>query len=219
MSETGNSRVIVTNQDGVHEQLKPLVLKHLSTRFHKPIQAHTQAAFLKCKEWVEAQGKPIIFDSCCGVGESTAAIAKRHPEHAVIGIDKSFDRLSKHEPKTLDNYFLVQANLNDFWRLAAREGWQLSYHYILYPNPWPKGKHLKRRWHGSAVFPYILELGGTLEMRSNWELYLLEFSYALTLAKKTAIISDYVTRDAITPFERKYSASGQKLYRLRSSLT
>jgi len=218
MSETGNSRVITSNQAGLHEQLDEVVLKHLQHKFRKPYQAHTLSAFKACEKWVEQQGKPIIFDSCCGVGESTYHLAKKHPEAIVLGMDKSADRLSRHSELGLDNYKLLQVNLNDFWRLAVEAEWELSHHYLLYPNPWPKAKHLQRRWHGSAVFPSIIQLGGELELRSNWFTYVNEFARALELAGHTSHLKEYQNETPITPFERKYWGSGQKSLRLTASL-
>ena len=218
MSELGNSRVIVSNQQGLHEQLDEVVLKHLKHAFRKPYQQHTLDAFKAAEKWVEQQGKPIIFDSCCGVGESTYHLAKKHPEAIVLGLDKSADRLAKHPQSIADNYRLLQVNLNDFWRLAVDANWQLSHHYLLYPNPWPKAKHLQRRWHGCAVFPAILQLGGELELRSNWFTYVHEFARALELAGQSCKVEEYWSDSAITPFERKYWASGQKSLRLTASL-
>ena len=54
----------------------------------------------------------------------------------------------------------------------------MAKHYILYPNPWPKAKHVQRRWHGSAVFPQIIAVGQEIILRSNWLLYLEEFQLA-----------------------------------------
>ncbi|MDN2665029.1 SAM-dependent methyltransferase [Psychromonas sp. 14N.309.X.WAT.B.A12] len=221
---TGDSRVITSNQQGLNEKLDEVVLKHLQYDFKKPYQTHTLEAFKEVEKWVEQQGKPIIFDSCCGVGESTFHIANAHPEAIVLGMDKSADRLSKHPSdneqviQTLDNYRLLQVNLNDFWRLAVEAEWTLSHHYLLYPNPWPKAKHLQRRWHGSAVFPSIIKLGGKLDLRSNWFTYVEEFQRALSLANVESHIDVYRANQAITPFERKYWASGQQSLRLLSDL-
>jgi len=224
----GDSRVITSNQIGLNEKLDEVVLKHLQHRFQKPYQTHTLEAFKNIEKWVEQQGKPIIFDSCCGVGESTYHIAKKHPEAVVLGMDKSADRLSKHPVNSelsiddldsdVDNYQLLQVNLNDFWRLAVEANWTLSHHYLLYPNPWPKAKHLQRRWHGSAVFPSLIELGGKLDLRSNWFTYVEEFQRALQLAGKESETKIYQGEQAITPFERKYWASGQKSLRLLCDL-
>lgn len=221
---TGDSRIITSNQQGLNEKLDEVVLKHLHHDFKKPYQAHTLAAFKEVEKWVEQQGKPIIFDSCCGVGESTFHIAKAHPEAIVLGMDKSADRLSKHGSdneeviQTSDNYRLLQVNLNDFWRLAVEAEWTLSHHYLLYPNPWPKAKHLQRRWHGSAVFPSIIKLGGKLDLRSNWFTYVEEFQRALALANIDSETNVYSAEKPITPFERKYWASGQQSLRLLCDL-
>ncbi|OUS70165.1 SAM-dependent methyltransferase [Pseudoalteromonas sp. A601] len=213
-----NSRSIVSNQDGLHDKLDEIVNKHLTAQFKKPIAAHTQTAFDQVNEEVQAFTGPLILDSCCGVGESTANLAKRHPDALVIGIDKSSHRLDKHEVeyKQTDSghYILVQADLNDFWRLAVAANWQPTHHYLLYPNPWPKAKHIQRRWHGAAIFPFIVKLGGRLEVRSNWDIYVKEFAHALYLAGQETQVELYESEEAITPFERKYWASGQQSHRL-----
>ena len=86
--------------------------------------------------------------------------------------------------------------------------------YLLYPNPWPKIGHLARRWHGHPVFPTLLELGGVLECRSNWRIYVEEFCFAVArLTPHTPRCEPYSPREALTPFERKYLASGHALYR------
>lgn len=213
-----NSRSITTNQQGLHEKLDEIVTKHLTAEFKKPIAAHTQSAFDEVNARVQAFNGPIILDSCCGVGESTANLAKRHPDALVIGIDKSAHRLDKHDVEYKQTeqgqYILVQADLNDFWRLALEADWQPTHHYLLYPNPWPKAKHIQRRWHGSAVFPFIVKLGGKLELRSNWDIYVREFARALALSGVDVAVEAYESDEAITPFERKYWASGQSSTRL-----
>jgi tRNA G46 methylase TrmB len=222
MSEA-NSRSIVSNQPGLHEKLDEIVQKHLAAEFKKPIAAHTQQAFDEVNEKVKAFTGPLILDSCCGVGESTANLAKLHPDALVIGIDKSSHRLDKHDVEykqtEAGQYILVQADLNDFWRLAFEAGWQPTHHYLLYPNPWPKAKHIGRRWHGASVFPFIVKLGGILEVRSNWDIYVKEFARALELAGQPAVVEAYESDSAITPFERKYWASGQSSTRLKIALT
>ncbi|WP_026957775.1 tRNA (guanine(46)-N(7))-methyltransferase TrmB [Aliagarivorans taiwanensis] len=216
------SRNVESNQTGLHERLDEVVQRHLAHRFRKPYQEHSLAAFKQLEQQVERAGKPLIFDSCCGVGASTARLAELHPEALVIGMDKSEHRLSRHHahtPSEGENYLLLRVNLNDLWRLAEEAGWTLSHHYLLYPNPWPKSVHLQRRWHGSAVFPSLLALGGQLQMRSNWPLYLQEFARALELAGHSSSLQQINPERPITPFEEKYQASGQPLWRLDSDLS
>lgn len=215
------SRGIDTNQDGVHADLEILVKRHLSSKFLKPIAPHSEAIFAEVNAQVQAWQGPIVLDSCCGVGESTLHLAQRHSDALVIGVDKSAHRLSKNKAygEVGERSVLVRADLNDFWRQAIAAKWQLSHHYILYPNPWPKAKHVQRRWHGGPLFPSIIALGGMLEMRSNWAIYLQEFAAALALAGKTSTLTPLAEGiEPITPFERKYQATEQVLWQLQSNL-
>ncbi|WP_040523666.1 tRNA (guanine(46)-N(7))-methyltransferase TrmB [Aliiglaciecola lipolytica] len=220
----GNSRNITSNQLGPHEKVPELVLRHLANSSQKPFNQHTLDAFEAVKSWRVEQDptlqKAIIFDSCCGVGESTAHIANQFPEALVIGIDKSELRTNKHAHygENAANYLVIRADVNDFWRLAHIAKWQLSHHFLLYPNPYPKSSQVQRRWHACAAFKDIVSLGGVLEVRSNWDIYIQEFALALETAGKTASLSQYQHAEPQTPFERKYWASGQKSWRVISSL-
>ncbi|MDP5030097.1 MAG: SAM-dependent methyltransferase [Paraglaciecola sp.] len=214
------ARSIDTNQAGVHQNLQKVVEKYLNSHSLKPLSAHTQAAFMTTKEWLGPWQGELIFDSCCGVGESTSLIASAHPHAKIIGIDKSAARIDKHHSYAGDssNYLLVRADLHDFWRLAVLEGWQLSKHFILYPNPYPKSSQLQNRWYASSAFPDILKLAGQLEVRSNWQLYIEEFKLALKVAGIKASTQAYKADTPMTPFERKYWHSGQSSWQLLANL-
>jgi tRNA G46 methylase TrmB len=154
------------------------------------------------------------------VGESTVNIARANPNARVIGIDKSALRTDKHQAyaSTLQNYVVLRADLNDFLRLFVLNKKKLTKHYLLYPNPDPKSAHLQRRWYATSALKNILELGGLLEVRSNWQLYIEEFSVALTMANVSSQIGIFESEQAITPFERKYWQSGQSSWRLLAYL-
>lgn len=215
------SKIILSNQDGVHENLRLLVQKHLESDFKKPIADHTKRAFdAVCARIEDVPGRPLILDACCGVGDSSRKLAELDDDCWVIGIDKSESRIMRERPTLFrDNLILMRADLNDFYRLAVDAGWRLECHYILYPNPYPKSVHLKRRWHGSPVFPHMIKLGGRLEMRSNWPLYLEEFAVALEIAGHTADVTQFEAAEPMTTFEAKYKESGQPLYRLTADLS
>lgn len=217
---TGNSRGISSNQTGPHEKIATLVKRHLSHPSQKPFSEHTIQAFEQADNWLGDWQGALILDSCCGVGESTAFLAQQYPQARVIGVDKSALRTAKHEhyEANQSNYLVLRADLNDFWRLALRQGWRPQKHFLLYPNPYPKSAHVQRRWHASAAFADIVKLGGTLEVRSNWQTYIQEFSIALGVAGIEAQATAYSAEQAITPFERKYWASGQKSWRVVANL-
>ena len=220
---TGDSRMIETNQPDIHEKLVDIIHKHIEHPSRKPIQAHTQQAFDEINAIVLAFTGEVILDSCCGVGQSTRLLAKQNPDALVIGVDKSAHRINRNVDEVehddgqgkVQNYHLIRADLNDFYRLVVTANWQISQHYILYPNPWPKAKHVQRRWHGSAVFPQIIAVGQEIILRSNWRLYLEEFQLAASIFSLQGDISAINDAEPLTPFEAKYQASGQQCWQLR----
>lgn len=215
-----SARSITTNQVGIHQNLEKVVTRHLNSSSQKPLSDHTKDAFNEVLEWLGDWQGPLILDSCCGVGESTANIALAHPEAKVIGVDKSALRTQKHHVYSAetDNYLVVRADLQDFLRLLVLEGKQLYKHYLLYPNPYPKSAHLQRRWYASSTFTDILKLGGIFEVRSNWKLYIEEFAYALQIANHQSDVTQVEKNTPMTPFERKYWESGQDSWKLISTI-
>ena len=186
----------------------------------------------------------VILDSGCGTGESTIHIARRFPGIPVIGIDKSCARLNKagNPSQTLGedvppNAFWIRAELLDFWRLALERvqagEWTIPYHAVYYPNPWPKQSEATRRFHMHPIFPTLLALGKTIELRTNWEIYAREFAEATRLvlsanaecaendnAVVAASVNAHITCESFDPtypetaFERKYKEARQTLWRV-----
>ena len=175
--------------------------------------AYNIQAYRRLSTALSATPRPIVLDSFCGNGHSTAALAKRHPDHLIVGVDKSAKRLAKHSRSVNDNYLLLQADCEDIWTLLVGDGLRPDYHYMLYPNPWPKAAHLQRRIHGHPSFPLLLALGGTLELRSNWQIYVEEFGCAMHLAgHRGCVLRVANTGSDLSLFEQKYRNSGHELW-------
>ncbi len=218
-----NSRSVTSNQTGIHSDLDRVVRRHLQSPWRAPIADHDAQAFARLQQWRQAHGaeRALILDSGCGTGRSSLLLARQQPEALVVGVDQSAVRLERASKRFQlpDNLLLLRADCAGLWRLIAGEGWQLQRHQILYPNPWPKSAHLKRRWHGHPVWPTMLSLGGELEMRSNWLLCLQEVRDALAISDIRAELSQLpMQSEPLTDFEEKYQASGQVNWRLKASL-
>ena len=217
-----NSRAVSSNQTERHPDLLVKLLNHLNTDYQRPIPDVAEKIFADTKATIAEIERPLIFDSGCGVGQSTEILARLHPNHWVIGIDQSEHRLTKQRKNPLpENMLLIRANCVDFWRLALADGWKLDKHYLLFPNPWPKKHHLQRRWHGHPVFPDMINLKGQLELRTNWHMYAWEMQTALEYMNyPTSEVETYLPEaEYLTPFEKKYHESGQTLYRLTADLS
>lgn len=210
------SGLVRSSQVGVHPQLERFVRRHLESDWEQPLHAPTVEVFRNLAENNTLAG-PVILDSGCGTGESTRRLADRYPEYLVIGVDQSLARLGKSgvDQGVLrkDNWLLARAELAAFWRLLHEAGIKLHRHFLLYPNPWPKPGHLQRRWHAHPVFPWLLALGGEIELRCNWEIYALEFAAAVKIATgETIEVERYRPEAGISPFEVKYLERGHALY-------
>lgn len=219
------SRTVFSRQTTKHKNLSCIVRRHLATQYKQPIRNFNVQIFKHIESIKNICHAPVILDSGCGTGESTRLIAREFSSSLVIGIDKSLHRLRRSGLDVdegfirADNYILARMNIIDFWRLANDASWQLQKHFILFPNPWPKPAHLKRRWHAHPVFPFLLLLGGHLELRTNWNIYAQEFSTAITVAtNQTVIPESYTPESTISPFEKKYLASRHILYRCKVNL-
>ena len=255
---------VTSNQETLHKDLEEVVRKYARTTFLRPIADHTREAFAEVKTFVEgfyggngnAETAPraVILDSGCGTGESTIHIARRFPGIPVIGIDKSCARLNKagNPSQTAGedipaNAFWIRAELLDFWRLALDYvkacKWTIPYHAVYYPNPWPKQSEATRRFHMHPIFPTLLALGKTIELRTNWDIYAREFTEATRIAAQElngspsslcsvedderedrSVAGMTITCESFDPekpetaFERKYKEARQKLWRVLVAL-
>jgi tRNA (guanine-N7-)-methyltransferase len=214
----GNSQAIKSSQRFVHPRLAERVKKHLASHHQRPLPDHSRKTFDAIASLVARHSGPLILDSFCGTGMSSSTLAGLHPQALVLGVDKSAHRIGKHLAAKLPNYRLIQADCGDFWRLCLEANWPISHHYLLYPNPWPKPGQIQRRIHGSADFTALVQLGGLVELRSNWQTYVEEFGVALNLAGATPMVDLIAPEKPLTLFERKYLQSGHHLWRCRCNL-
>lgn len=159
--------------------------------------------------------RPLILDSGCGTGGSSALLGRRFPDAQVLGIDRSAHRLERAPRPLPDNVVLIRARVEDVWRLLHQAGIHPAQHWLLYPNPWPKPAQLARRWHGHPAFPTLLALGGTIVLRTNWAVYAEEFDRAARhRGVATSGVVPFRPDPPLSPFERKYADSGQALFEL-----
>ena len=205
--------MLQTDQVAPHADLTDIVRRHQQNPWRKPCPAHTREAFEQFLQTYRRDPRPIVLDSFCGTGMSTAILAAQFPEAWVVGIDQSAHRLAKHQPTEQRNYHLLRAEAEPFWCCLAEAGIRLHSHWLLYPNPWPKASQFKKRLHGHGAFPMLAQLGGALEMRTNWHLFAEEFALAAELIGLKGGVDVVSPAAPMTLFERKYQERGQTLWR------
>lgn len=214
----GNSKLIVSNQAGVHSELARVLERHRHAPWREPLHAPSLAAFDSLLRHLPGKPEQLVLDSGCGTGESTLTLARMFPQALVLGIDQSAVRLAERAEFGFaehGNAILLRARVETIWRRLAELGWRVHRHFLLYPNPWPKAEHLKRRWHGHPVWPGLLAISDALELRTNWPVYAEEFALACTLSGWRADCRELAPESAgLSPFERKYRDSGHVLTRI-----
>ena len=220
-----NVRPVESNQTDCHPRLETVVQKHLKHDYQRPVhplQHSIEKQLLPLISTAEAW----VLDGGCGLGESSRHLAKLFPKQRILAVDKSLHRLKRgnRDSEVLSEQlwrqgqiYYLRADLVDLWQIAQRNNWHFHHCFLFYPNPWPKSEHLKRRWHGHAIFKALLDSCDNITLRSNWQIYCAEFEQALTLAGWRCMLRPLQVEAPISAFERKYHQAGQALYELNAS--
>ncbi|MBE0627949.1 MAG: tRNA (guanosine(46)-N7)-methyltransferase TrmB [Burkholderiales bacterium] len=120
---------------------------------------------------------PAILEIGFGMGETTAAIAKAHPENNYLGIEVhtpgvgSLLKLIAEEE--LANLRLIQHDAVDVLEHMIAPG-ALAGAHVFFPDPWPKKRHHKRRLIKPALVALLatrLAPGAYLHAATDWEEY------------------------------------------------
>lgn len=132
------------------------------------------------------RGGPVRFEVGIGHGEFISALAAAHPDERLVGVEYDALRVTKTAHKCLkqgvDNVRLFAGEAHHFVRFRLPAA---SVHraYILFPDPWPKAGHRRRRL---LTRSFLLDLshavapGGRLIIASDTHEYALQALANLT---------------------------------------
>jgi len=103
-----NSRPVSSDHTGSTVRTQCLVRRYRRHDYQRPIAVNNQQVFETLHALHARSALPLILDSGCGNGASTAALAENNPHALVIGIDKSAHRLRR---RVLERNIYRQGNL------------------------------------------------------------------------------------------------------------
>jgi tRNA (guanine-N7-)-methyltransferase len=120
---------------------------------------------------------PLILEIGSGMGETTIAIAKAHPEVDFIAIEVHApgvgSLLNAIEKEKLLNLRVIRHDAREVLEHMIADGTLAAIH-LFFPDPWPKKRHHKRRLVQpafAALAAKKLAPGGVLHAATDWPNY------------------------------------------------
>ncbi len=114
--------------------------------------------------------EPLYLEIGCGHGDFLVRQARRDPDGNYVGIEiVSFFAVSaakQAENQNLTNVLILNQNANELMDKVLPESC-IDKIFILYPDPWPKSRHRKRRLIREETYPLyekVLKPGGEIEI-------------------------------------------------------
>jgi tRNA (guanine-N7-)-methyltransferase len=172
-------------------------------------------------DWPELFGRdaPTDIDIGAGKGKFLNELATAHPERNLLAVERSakYHRLccDRAARRGLTNVRLLRTTGEDLlFRLLAEAS--VTNMYVLFPDPWPKKRHHKRRLIKPeivAAMARALVIGGRLLVKSDHADYAEVIGEVLAGAPGlTAIDPDQAFAGLpLTGFEHKYGIEGRAI--------
>jgi tRNA (guanine-N7-)-methyltransferase len=162
---------------------------------------------------------PLQVDLGCGDGSFLALLAREQPECNFLGIERMAGRVHNSARQALDlpNVRVLRVETSYAVRYLLPPHSVTAFH-LLFPDPWPKRRHQRRRVVTSdfvdAIAVALVE-GGAFRVVTDQFDY---FQQIRSLAKKSSGLQTGPPNghDKLPPstFERKFAAAGAPIYRL-----
>ena len=165
---------------------------------------------------------PLQVDLGCGDGSFLCELASRYPEKNFLGIERLVGRVAKAclKASTLENIRVLNVESSYTVRYLLPET-SVETFYLLFPDPWPKRRHQRRRIVTTDFLDSIhraLADGGILRIATD------QLDYFEQIRRITQNHSGFAMVDSnaspartdlpLTKFERHFQTLGAPIYRL-----
>ena len=176
---------------------KPVYYKSFRSRkFQEPVKPNRSALDILAIE------ENIILDIGFGTGDSTIALQGMFPQHSILGIESYKPGIKNLLSK---NIFVHHGDALEILEKISNN--TISQIYMLFPDPWQKKKHRKRRLLNEYTFKVIMSI---IKKNGFFHFSTDNINYAL---EAKAVISEVTSDDVafsknrgfrpITKFEKK----------------
>ncbi len=174
--------------------------------------------------------RPLVLELGCGKGVFAAAASKAIKDRNWLLLDIKSEVLAEAK-RNIEKSFAKRKGLPGHVRMTAWDiarismilspGDVVSAIYILFPNPWPKDRHKKRRLtHTRQLLQYraFLEDGGLIYFKTDdsdlFEEslgYFAESGYYIRFLTRDLAHSPFRLLDAVSEFEQRFSTEGKPI--------
>jgi tRNA (guanine-N7-)-methyltransferase len=124
-----------------------------------------------------ASSRPLVLEIGSGMGETTIAIAKAHPEADFVAVEVHGpgvgSLLNAIERERLTNLRVLRHDAVEVLEQMVADA-SLAAIHLFFPDPWPKKRHHKRRLvqpDRAALMARKLAPGGVLHAATDWPDY------------------------------------------------
>jgi len=124
-----------------------------------------------------ARKAPLVLEIGSGMGETTIAIAKAHPELDFVAVEVHGpgvgSLLNRIAAEKLENLRVIRHDAVEVLERMVEDG-SLAAIHLFFPDPWPKKRHHKRRLVQAgfaALAARKLRPGGMLHAATDWPGY------------------------------------------------
>jgi tRNA (guanine-N7-)-methyltransferase len=159
------------------------------------------------------RGAPLVLEIGSGMGETTAGIAKAHPEVDFVAVEVHGpgvgSLLNAIEREQLANLRVIRHDALDVLEHMIADGTLAAIH-LFFPDPWPKKRHHKRRMVQpafAALAARKLKAGGILHAATDWPDYA---DYMNEVFSKEPLLEAATSGFAARPVT-KFESRGQRL--------
>jgi len=160
---------------------------------------------------------PLEVDLGCGDGSFLRALAAEHPDRNFLGIERLLHRVRSSHRKAVDlpNVRVIRSETLFVLRHILPAG-SVDAFYLLFPDPWPKRRHHRRRLVNAEFFSAIwncLRNQGSLFIATDHDDY---FAAIGKLLQNTPQFAPTDRDWALPPttFEKRFRMVGLPIHRL-----
>ena len=168
-------------------------------------------------EHIFGRSAPVFLEIGFGMGETTAAIAKAHPQNDYLAVEVHTpgvgSLLKQIKELGLTNIRVLQHDVVELFRQGLPPECLAGVH-IFFPDPWPKARHHKRRLLQPAFVALLcrhLKSGGYIHAATDWQDYAQQILWVFSGEPQlvnTAV--DYAPRPLYRPLT-KFEQRGLRL--------